>query len=66
MSSTTSSHRRGLLRKPQRRTALGGLAIVTAAGLALTGPIMGAFAASYGHGEGPDLADRQGQPHQHR
>ena len=49
MSSTTSSHRRGRLRKPQQRTVLGGLAIVTAAGLALTGPIMGAFAASTGH-----------------
>ncbi len=48
MSSTTSSHRRGRLRKPQQRTVLGGLAIVTAAGLALTGPIMGAFAASTG------------------
>jgi putative membrane protein len=44
MSSTTPFHRRGI-RKPKRRTALGGLAIVTAAGLALTGPVMAAFAA---------------------
>src|SRR4051794_20303121 len=48
MTSTTPIHRRGHLRKPKRRTALGGLAIVTAAGLALTGPIMSAFAATAG------------------
>ena len=48
MSSTIPTRRRGVLRTPSRRTALGGLALVSAAGLALTGPIMSAFGAATG------------------